>query len=156
MCLHHLVPGAVQSVYAYSEDSNSIDVGWSRIPEEDTHGVLLGYVVYYKLFISSENFTTVHVNASTRVLGLTGLTEAATYEIKVAGRTSAGEGPFSTVYENTGLLVAAVLITVNCWFIFQKVGFQKIISLFSAGLYKVNNSIEQLSCRVNAKSIPTK
>lgn len=84
------------------EDSNSIEVDWDPIPQEDTHGVLLGYVVHFKRFNSSENFTTVYVKGSTRVT-ITNLTEATSYEIKVAGRTSVGEGPSSHITGSTGL-----------------------------------------------------
>ena len=100
--LYRLVPGYVPWVYGYDLGFNSLEVNWSPIPEEDTHGVLLGYVVYYRRYGSYENFTTVKVNASTRVLRITGLSEATTYEIKVAGRTSVGEGPLRTTYESTG------------------------------------------------------
>ena len=82
--------------------SNSLEIYWSPIREEDTHGVLLGYVVYFRRYGSYENFTTVKVNASTRVLRITDLMEVTTYEIKVAGRTSVGEGPLRTTYESTG------------------------------------------------------
>ncbi|KAL9953401.1 hypothetical protein ACROYT_G040813 [Oculina patagonica] len=96
------VPGAISWVNAYSRDSNSLEIEWSSIPEEDTHGVLLGYVVYFKRYNSNENFTIVHVNASTRVLRIADLMEATTYEIRVTGRTSAGEGPPYYTRENTG------------------------------------------------------
>jgi len=86
----------------YDRGSYSLAINWSPIPEEDTHGVLLAYVVYYRRYGSYENFTTVKVNASTRVLRITGLSEATRYEIKVAGRTSVGEGPLRTGYFSTG------------------------------------------------------
>jgi len=89
-------------VYGYNRGSNSLEIRWSPIPEEDTHGVLLGYVVYYRRYGSYENFTTVKVDASTQILRITGLMEATRYEIKVADRTSVGEGPLSTTYESTG------------------------------------------------------
>ena len=89
-------------MYGYNRGSRSLQIHWSPIPEEDTHGVILGYAVYFRRYGSYENFTTVKVNASTRVLRITDLMEATTYEIKVAGRTSAGEGPLQTTYESTG------------------------------------------------------
>ncbi|KAL9953398.1 hypothetical protein ACROYT_G040810 [Oculina patagonica] len=95
------VPGAVSWVYAYSRDSNSLVIKWSSIPEEDTHGVLLGYVVYFRRYNSNENFTIFHVNASTRVFKITDLMEATTYRIIVAGRTSVGEGGSSYSIEST-------------------------------------------------------
>jgi len=97
-----LVPGYVPWVYANDRGSNSLEIDWSPIPEEDIHGVLLGYVVYFRRDGSYENFNTIRVNANTRVLRITGLSEATRYEIKVAGRTSVGEGPLSTIYERTG------------------------------------------------------
>ena len=86
----------------YDRGPNSLEIRWSPIPEEDTHGVLLGYVVYYRRYGSYENFTTVKVDASTRVLRFTGLLGTTTYEIKVAGRTASGEGPLRTRYVRTG------------------------------------------------------
>ena len=97
-----LVPGYVPWLIGYSRGLNSLVVYWSPIPKNDTHGVLLGYVVYFRRNGSYENFTTVKVNASTRVLRIRGLLEATTYEIKVAGRTSVGEGPLRTTYKSTG------------------------------------------------------
>ena len=97
-------------MYVYSPDTNSLVVEWSPIPEKDTHGVILGYVVYFKRHNSSENLTTVHVNASTQVLRITDLMEATTYEIKVAGRTSVGEGPSNYTKEHTGLDSTVVAI----------------------------------------------
>ena len=107
--LFRLVPGYVPWVSGYHRGSNSLKIYWSPIPEEDAHGVLLGYVVYFRRYGSSENFTTVKVNASTRVLRIIGLMEATTYEIKVAGRTSVGEGPLSTTYESTGWYLNSVV-----------------------------------------------
>ena len=100
--LFRLVPGYVPWVSGYNRGFNSLEIYWSPIPEEDTHGVLLGYVVYFRRYGSYENFTAVKVNASTRVLRIRGLLEATTYEIKVAGRTSIGEGPSRVTYESTG------------------------------------------------------
>ena len=97
-----VVPGYVPWVYGRNRGSNSIEIYWSPIPEENRHGVLLGYVVYFRRYGSYENFTTVKVNANTHVFRITGLSEATEYEIKVAGRTSVGEGPYRTRYENTG------------------------------------------------------
>ena len=83
-------------------DVPTLEIYWSPIPEEHTHGVLLGYVVYFRRYGYYEDFTTVRVNGSTRVLRITGLLENTRYEIKGSGRTSAGEGPLQTRYEDTG------------------------------------------------------
>ena len=89
-------------MYGNNRGFNSFEINWSHISEDDTHGVLLGYVVYFRRYLCHGNFTTVKVNASTRVLRITGLLETTTYEIKVAGRTFVGEGPLSTTYVSTG------------------------------------------------------
>jgi len=102
ICFCRLVPGYVPWVYGYNRGSNSLEVYWSPIPENVTHGVLVAYVVYYRRYGSYENFNTVKVNASTQILRITGLLEATTYEIKVAGRTSVGEGPLRTISLTTG------------------------------------------------------
>jgi len=100
--LFRVVPGYVPRLYGYNRGSNYLDIYWSPIPEDDTHGVLLGYVVYFRRYGSYENFTTVKVNASAHVLRITGLSQATKYKIKVAGRTSVGEGPYRTRYVSTG------------------------------------------------------
>ena len=84
---------------------SSLEVVWNPISREDAHGILLGYTIYYKSYKSHENFTTVSVNASSQRLRitLTGLKEGTTYEIKVAGRTSVGEGASRSTYAQTGL-----------------------------------------------------
>ena len=97
-----LVPGYVPWVYGYNRGSNFLEIKWSSIPENDAHGILLGYVVYFRRYGSYEIFGKVKVNAGTLVLRITGLSEATRYEIKVAGRTSVGEGPLRTTYVNTG------------------------------------------------------
>ena len=89
-------------MFGYDHGSRSIQISWFPIPEENTHGVLLGYVVYFRRYGSYENFTTVKVNATTRKFRITGLLEDTTYEIKVAGLTSIGEGPSRVTYESTG------------------------------------------------------
>ena len=109
--LCRLVPGYVPWVYGNNRGFNSFEINWSPIPEEDTHGVLLGYVVYFKRYLFHENFSSVKVNASTRVLRITGLLEFTTYEIKVAGRTSVGEGPSNSTYVSTG------------WYLYRKAKF---------------------------------
>ena len=97
-----VVPGYVPWVYGRNRGSNSLEIYWSPIPEENSNGVLLGYVVYFRRYRSYENFTTVRVNANIHALRLTGLSEGTRYQIKVAGRTSVGEGPFHTTSQSTG------------------------------------------------------
>ena len=49
------------------------------------------------------SFTNSVVNTSTRVFTMTGLKKATTYEIKVTGRTSVGEGADRYIYPYTGM-----------------------------------------------------
>ena len=85
--------------------ASSLEIVWGPISREDSHGILLGYTVSYKSYNSYENFTTFSVNASSQRLRvtLTGLQEATRYEIRVAGRTSVGEGASRVTYGETGL-----------------------------------------------------
>ena len=103
MLFCYLVPGAVPWVYLRSRGPNSLEIEWSPIPENNTHGVLLGYIVQFRKYNYYENFTIVNVDASTQGLSIIALREATRYEIKVAGRTSVGVGSFSNMYEYTGL-----------------------------------------------------
>ena len=59
--------------------------------------------MHYRISYWYESFTNVSVNASTRELNITGLMEATRYEIKVAGRTSVGEGAERSTYAETGM-----------------------------------------------------
>ena len=81
-----------------------LEIVWDSISSEDAHGILLGYNVRYRIYNSNKTFAKYCVNASTRVLTLTGLKKATTYEIKVTGRTSVGEGAESYIYTDTGML----------------------------------------------------
>ena len=100
-----LVPGAVPWLYVGNRGVSSLEIVWGSISREDANGILVGYTVYYKSYNSYENFTTVTVNASSQVLRitLTGLQEATRYQMKVAGRTSVGEGASRYTYADTGL-----------------------------------------------------
>ena len=80
-----------------------LDIVWGTISSEDAHGILLGYNVRYRIYNSSNSFTNSVVNASTRVFTMTGLKKATTYEIKVTGRTSVGEGADRYIYPYTGM-----------------------------------------------------
>ena len=90
-------------MYLRSRGPNSLEIEWSPIPEKDTHGVLIGYVVQFRRYNYYENFSIANVEASTQVLSITGLREATEYVIRIAGRTSVGVGPFRNTYEYTGL-----------------------------------------------------
>ena len=76
---------------------------WDPISSEDAHGILLGYNVRYRIYNSSNSFTNHSVNASTRVFTITGLKKATTYEVKVTGCTSVGEGAERYIYPHTGM-----------------------------------------------------
>ena len=86
-----------------SRDVHRLEIEWSPISSEDAHGILLGYTVHYRIVNSNENFTHVSVKANTRNLYLTGLKEDTRYRIKVAGRTSVGNGVERSTYANTGM-----------------------------------------------------
>ena len=80
-----------------------LEIVWGTISSEDAHGIILGYNVRYRIYNSSNSFTNHSVNASTRVFTMTGLKKATTYEIKVTGRTSVGEGPGRYIHVHTGM-----------------------------------------------------
>lgn len=72
-----------------------------KIPDDEVNGVLTGYVVSYKAVkvggkkAVDEVVKKRKVGADSNSLMLDGLQSFATYEIKVAGLTRRGEGPFS-------------------------------------------------------------
>ncbi|XP_028318564.1 interleukin-31 receptor subunit alpha-like isoform X2 [Gouania willdenowi] len=71
---------------------------WTSIPEEDTRGFLLGYIIYYKKYdhkkTSTENNVT--VDPSLNVYELENLQSGTPYQVQISGFTSGGTGVRST------------------------------------------------------------
>ncbi|CAH3044147.1 unnamed protein product, partial [Pocillopora meandrina] len=95
------VPDRVPWLYVSNRGVDRLEIEWYPISSEDAHGILLGYTVHYRKYNSNNSFTH-SVNSSTRVFAITGLKEATTYQIKVTGRTSVGEGAGRYRYAETG------------------------------------------------------
>ena len=96
------VPDRVPWLYVSNRGVDRLEIEWYPISSEDAHGILLGYTVHYRKYNSNNSFTH-SVNSSTRVFAITGLKEATTYQIKVTGRTSVGEGAGRYRYAETGM-----------------------------------------------------
>ncbi|PFX32349.1 Mucin-4 [Stylophora pistillata] len=93
------IPSAVPWLYAWYRTFSSLRIEWGSISSEEANGILLGYTVYYRVYNSNESFTNISVNH--RRVTITGLKMATGYEIKVAGRTSVGEGAERSTYAET-------------------------------------------------------
>jgi len=90
-----IVPSAAPGNFNVTSTSSlSLDVSWDAIPEEQQQGLLLGYVVYYKIKGSSveQNKT---VGPAQSILKLTGL-QYKIYVVRVAGYTAVGLGKSTT------------------------------------------------------------
>ena len=101
---YHTVPSVGPVIVAYrSTSSTSIYVQWNHtIPQELVNGILIGYRVAWDddHFSSghpddSQGYAEVRLDASNYVV--TSLYEYWLYKIRVAGRTSAGHGIYTTV-----------------------------------------------------------
>ena len=75
---------------------DSIDISIHPISEEYHNGKLLGYNIFYETSCSAAPNLSgqVNVSASTRRYILTGLLPGTEYNVKVAGFTSKGVGPY--------------------------------------------------------------
>ena len=80
-------------VLAVNTSSTSLLIEWDPLPKEQTHGVLRGYVVYYKRR-AYQNRPWIEQQASptTRAAEITGLRKFTKYNIQVAAFTSKGIG----------------------------------------------------------------
>ncbi|XP_047425794.1 interleukin-6 receptor subunit beta isoform X2 [Mugil cephalus] len=85
---------APKNIQSYNGTLTSVVLEWLPIPEEDTRGFLLGYIIYYTEYHqrrtgSEKNVT---VDPELNIYGLEGLKSATTYQVQISGFTSAGEG----------------------------------------------------------------
>lgn len=91
----NLVPGvAPANVSGNLSSSTSVWISWDRIADQNTNGILLGYIIIYKLLGSSSD-TNLSVGATVTRLSIDQLRLFSDYEISVAGRTAMGAGNFS-------------------------------------------------------------
>ncbi|KAM4528250.1 leukemia inhibitory factor receptor [Odontesthes bonariensis] len=79
---------------SHNVTGNSVVLQWSSVPEEDTRGFLLGYIIYYTEYhhrwTSTENNVTVDPDWNSYELG--NLRSDTVYQVQMSGYTSAGAG----------------------------------------------------------------
>ena len=73
----------------------SITVKWQHIPEGSRNGVLVGYKIKYKKLDGGEIMYLTTDSQIKSQAKITNLERGSAYEIKVAGYTGAGTGPYS-------------------------------------------------------------
>ena len=85
-------PGGVEIT---NEGDTSITVEWSEVPCLEQNSEITHYIVEYTSDISRRVIITQTVNAPTRLATVTGLPSGTEYTVRVAARSSFGDGPFS-------------------------------------------------------------
>ena len=81
-------------IRAYNTSSTSLTVTWNPVPQGYTHGIVLGYLVFYK---RQQDVDGNFINASSLVLSadLEGLDKFTVYVVKVLAFTIKGNGVVS-------------------------------------------------------------
>lgn len=81
-------------IRAYNTSSTSLTVTWNPVPQAYTHGIVLGYLVFYK---RQQDVDGNFINASSLVLfaDLEGLDKFTVYVVKVLAFTIKGNGVIS-------------------------------------------------------------
>ena len=81
-------------IRAYNTSSTSLTVTWNPVPRGYTHGIVLGYLVFYK---RQQDVDGNFINASSLVLSadLEGLDKFTVYVVKVLAFTIKGNGVIS-------------------------------------------------------------
>lgn len=96
----HLAPSKPPStVYTFNRTSTTILVKWSPIPQNSTHGILLGYHIHFKT-MNPVGFSNVvpdiqSARASSTSSLIQRLLKFTEYTIQVSGYTVKGDGPLS-------------------------------------------------------------
>jgi hypothetical protein len=94
LLFHITVPSVPPpGVLAVNTSSTSLLIEWDPLPKAQTHGVLRGYMVYYKRrAFENRPWILLHASPTTRAIEITGLRKFTKYNIRVAGFTSKGVG----------------------------------------------------------------
>ena len=87
-------PTAVKGGYL---NQTAIYVTWSVIPVQSRNGIIQSYNIAYKQKNSSEDWKVTLVDSQTFRMEIGHLKYNKFYDVKVAGRTSTGQGPYSAV-----------------------------------------------------------
>ena len=87
-------PSAVKGDYL---NQTAIYVTWSIIPIQSRNGIIQSYNIAYRQKNSSGEWTVISVDAKTFRIEIGHLQYNKFYDVKVAGRTSIGQGPYSAV-----------------------------------------------------------
>ena len=74
--------------------------------------MLTDYSIQYREAGSNLPFTEVYVGSNTTVFHLTGLKPLYSYEVRVAAKTSAGRGPFSSIVTSYLLMATPITYTI--------------------------------------------
>ncbi|XP_028409022.1 protein sidekick-2-like [Dendronephthya gigantea] len=90
---------APPDVLAVNTSSTSLLIEWDPLPQAQTHGILLGYVVFYKRrAYRNRPWVLRRTTPTTRAVEIVGLRKFTKYNIQVAGFTSKGVGKKSKLF----------------------------------------------------------
>ena len=102
-------------------NQTAIYVTWNVIPTLSRNGIIVKYSIAYKQANSSDSWKVMSVDPQTFRAEITQLQYDKTYDIKVAGKTSVGQGPYSAAISiRTDAYGIELLIIVIC---FLKISF---------------------------------
>ena len=73
----------------------AIYITWIAIPKQSQNGVILNYQVAYKQKDASEGWKVISTDSKTFRTEIGHLQYNRVYDVKVAGKTSIGQGPYS-------------------------------------------------------------
>ncbi|XP_068190392.1 interleukin-31 receptor subunit alpha isoform X2 [Antennarius striatus] len=83
---------APANISVHNVTLTSVVLQWSSIPEEDTRGFLLGYVIHYAEYQHKGTETNISVDPALNSYELQDLQSGTTYQVQLSGFTQAGAG----------------------------------------------------------------
>lgn len=99
-----VVPSMPPNITAgFNLSSTSLTIEWSHIPHEFIHGILLGYIIAYKISIEVDSSQSVPIEIEPGELSknITELLVYTEYCVRMAGRTRIGTGNWSECFNIT-------------------------------------------------------
>ncbi|XP_051268114.1 interleukin-31 receptor subunit alpha isoform X2 [Dicentrarchus labrax] len=87
---------APTNISSHNVKLNSVVLQWSSIPEEDTRGFLLGYIIHYTEYHNRGTERNITVDPEFDSYELGDLESGMVYEVQISGFTQAGAGVRST------------------------------------------------------------
>ena len=87
--------------------SNSISLQWNAPPDEDVNGILITYIIRYRIIeqlgVDQVSMDTLNINVTGNItnVALVNLANYTVYEISIGAATVIGEGPTTSLTQRT-------------------------------------------------------